>query len=341
MFAFLVLELSRFFDSLSFVDLEVNMFWRHRVGFTLVELLVVIAIIGVMVGLLLPAVQAAREAARRMSCSNNLKQLGLALHNYHDTHNLFPLGVLQSNLGSEFAYPRLTWAIHIYPYLEQQATYDQFDFETHVGNGRIMDLPQNAGARDAPAAQIVSTMQCPTDARGASVQSSSNGFHARGNYAVFFGNLNKGATRTLSVDHQPAAFGYRPVSFAHVLDGTSNTMAFGEMLREAREDGNFRGTYWRDFPGAAWIFTLNTPNSPVPDNIRTTQCPTSANQPQLNLPCVPVNGSNESAASRSRHPGGVQVGLCDGSVRFVGETIGLDVWRAMGSIEGGETVQMP
>ncbi len=317
------------------------MFRRHRVGFTLVELLVVIAIIGVLVALLLPAVQAAREAARRTQCTNNLKQLGLALHNYHDTHRVFPLGVLQSNLGSEFAYPRLTWAIHLYPYLEQQPTYDRFDFECRPGHDRIMDCTQNAATRDAPAAHVVSAMLCPSDARGATVQSSGNGFHARGNYSAFFGNLNKGATRQMSAGHEPAAFGYRPVSFASILDGTSNTLAFGEMLREAREDGPFRGCYWRDFPGAAWIFTLNTPNSPVPDNLRATQCPAAANQPELNLPCVPVNGNNESAASRSRHPGGVQVALCDGSVRFVTETIGLDVWRAMGSIEGGESVQMP
>jgi prepilin-type N-terminal cleavage/methylation domain-containing protein/prepilin-type processing-associated H-X9-DG protein len=314
---------------------------RDRVGFTLVELLVVIAIIGVLVALLLPAVQAAREAARRTQCTNNLKQLGLATHNYHDTHKVFPLGVLQSNLGSEFAYPRLTWAIHLYPFIEQQAIYDQFDFECRPGHDRIMDCTQNAGTREAPAARPVPGMHCPSDARGAAIQSSGNGFHARGNYAVFFGNLNKGATRQMSASHQPAAFGYRPVSIAHILDGTSNTMAFGEMLREAREDGPFRGCYWRDFPGSAWIFTLNTPNSPVPDNIRATQCTASDNQPQLNMPCVPINGNTESAASRSRHPGGVQVALCDGSVRFVTETIGLDVWRAMGSIEGGESVQMP
>ncbi len=85
---------------------------------------------------------------------------------------------------------------------------------------------------------------------------------------MFFGNLNKGATRLLSTGHQPAAFGYRPVNLGAILDGTSNSMAFGEMLREATTNTPFRGCYWRDFPGASWIFTLNTPNSPVPDNIR-------------------------------------------------------------------------
>ncbi len=152
------------------------MFRRHRVGFTLVELLVVIAIIGVLVALLLPAVQAAREAARRTQCTNNLKQLGLALHNYHDTHRVFPLGVLQSNLGSEFAYPRLTWAIHLYPYLEQQPTYDQFDFECRPGHDRIMDCTQNAATRDAPAAHVVPAMLCPSDARGAQARAAGTDF---------------------------------------------------------------------------------------------------------------------------------------------------------------------
>ena len=177
-------------------------------------------------------------------------------------------------------------------------------------------------------------MLCPSDSRGAKIQIASGLYHARGNYAVFFGNLNKGATRLLSTGHQPAAFGYRPVNLGAILDGTSNSMAFGEMLREATTNTPFRGCYWRDFPGASWIFTLNTPNSPVPDNIRATQCPASANLPLLNMPCVPIDGNNESAASRSRHPGGVQVALCDGSVRFVAQTIGLAVWRAAGSIEG-------
>ncbi len=314
---------------------------RKRGGFTLVELLVVIAIIGILVALLLPAVQSAREAARRTQCANNMVQLGLAMHNYHDAHNVFPLGVLQEDLGQEFSYQRLTWPIHLYPYLEQTAAYEAFDFDCRPSHGRIMDCPVNAEDRESPTAQVVSSMLCPSDARGATIQSSNNGYHARGNYAAFFGNLDKGSTLTRPVEHEPAAFGYRRVSIAQILDGTSNTLALGEMLRDADPDGPFRGSYWRDFPGASWIFTLNTPNSPIPDNLRGSQCPERANQPQLNLPCVPINGERESSASRSRHPGGVQVVLCDGSVRFVSDTIGLDVWRAAGAIESGVPVQLP
>jgi prepilin-type N-terminal cleavage/methylation domain-containing protein len=102
--------------------------WKKRRGFTLVELLVVIAIIGILVSLLLPAVQAAREAARRMQCSNNLKQIGLALHIYHDTHNRFPFAVVGSDIITTVpGWQRLTWSFVVYPYLEQQALYEARD----------------------------------------------------------------------------------------------------------------------------------------------------------------------------------------------------------------------
>jgi prepilin-type processing-associated H-X9-DG protein len=162
---------------------------------------------------------------------------------------------------------------------------------------------------------------------------------AKGNYAVFFGNLNKGATRTLAANHLPAAFGYRRVRVADITDGTSNSMAIGEQLRGGSDPAqSMRGSYWYDFPGGAWIFTFIGPNSPVPDSLRVSSCPAAANQPQANLPCVPVNGANESVGSRSRHPGGLNVTMCDGSVRFIANTIGLTEWRALGSIKSGDIV---
>jgi prepilin-type N-terminal cleavage/methylation domain-containing protein len=316
-----------------------------RRGFTLVELLVVIAIIGVLVSLLLPAVQAAREAARRTQCSNNMRQLGIATHNYHDTHNVFPLGVLQTNLGAEFGFPRLTWGIHVYPYIEQTAIYDQFSFSLGVHNTMYLNDLNSAGPNSLTA-MVPPTMVCPSDGTGSRVYAHPGiqpHTTAKGNYGVFFGNLNKGATRTLSAAHLPAAFGYRPVNMAAIIDGTSNSMAFGEQLRGSTADPalTMRGSYWYDFPGAAWLFTFVGPNSPVPDNLRASSCPAAENQPRLNQPCVPVNGANESVAARSRHPGGVQVTLCDASVRFVSETIGLEIWRAMGSINGAEVFTLP
>ena len=325
----------------------------NRSGFTLVELLVVIAIIGILIALLLPAVQAAREAARRSQCSNNLKQLGVAVHQYHGAHQVFPLGVINSTVldtaKPQFrAWPRLTWAIHLYPFLEQQGAYDAFDFNATGAGGYVGDDPKNCTGPDAPTAVVLPTMLCPSDYHGSWHRlSGTTGlqnetiYHARGNYAVFFGNLHQGDTLTLSAEHKPAAFGFRPVRIRDIRDGTSKTMAFGEMLRDSDLRGSFRGGYWRDFPGASWIFTLNPPNSPVPDALWSSQCRPVDNRPELNLPCVPMQNYYETAASRSRHPGGVQVANCDGSVHFVVETVALDVWRAMGSIDGGEAVELP
>lgn len=316
-----------------------------RSGFTLVELLVVIAIIGILVGLLLPAVQAAREAARRMQCSNNLKQLGLAVHNYESAHKVFPLGVLQFPLTAEFAYPRLTWGIHLYPYIEQSAVYDRFSFTMGVHNTMYLH-PLNSSGPNSLTAFVPPTMQCPSDGVGSAVYAHPGiqpHITAKGNYGAFFGNLNKGATRTLSAGHLPAAFGYRPVKFGSITDGTSNSMAFGEQLRGAVSDpaSSMRGSYWYDFPGGAWIFTFIGPNSPVPDSLRASSCPLAERQPALNLPCVPVNGNGETVGSRSRHVGGVQVAMCDGSVHFISNSIGLSVWRALGSISGGEVDALP
>jgi prepilin-type N-terminal cleavage/methylation domain-containing protein/prepilin-type processing-associated H-X9-DG protein len=319
---------------------------RTRPAFTLVELLVVIAIIGVLVALLLPAVQSAREAARRAQCSNNCRQLGLGTHLYHDSHNVLPLGVLQDNLAAEFGFPRLTWAIHLYPYIEQKAIYDQFKFSLGTGavasHGTMYLHDSNSSGPDSLTAKVPPTMLCPSDGVGSKVYAHPGiqpHTTAKGNYATFFGNLNKGATRTQPDTHLPAAFGYRPVRFANITDGTSNSMAFGEQLRGNRDPAeSMRGSYWYDFPGGAWIFTFIGPNSPVPDNLRISSCPAPANKPSANLPCVPVNGATESVGSRSRHPGGVQVTLCDGSVRYISQVIGLNEWRALGSIGSGEDV---
>jgi prepilin-type N-terminal cleavage/methylation domain-containing protein len=313
---------------------------RLRSGFTLVELLVVIAIIGVLVALLLPAVQAAREASRRAKCANNMRQIGLSLHQYHDTVNVLPLGVLQNDLTKEFSYPRLTWGIHVYPYIEQKAIYDKFSFTLGSNDTMYLNNANSAGPNSITAV-VIPTMQCPSDAAGSRTYDHPGirpHMTSKGNYGTFFGNINKGTARTLTPEHLPAAFGYRPVRFANITDGTSNSMALGEQLRGNRDpEESMRGSYWYDFPGGAWIFTFVGPNSPVPDSLRISSCPAPANKPQLNLPCVPVNGSAEWVASRSRHPTGVQVTMCDGRVTFVSNNVDFfNVYLPTYTRAGGE-----
>ena len=198
----------------------------------------------------------------------------------------------------------------------------------------------NSSGRKSLTAFVPPTMACPSDNAGSRTYdhpSIQPHITAKGNYGAFFGNMNKGATRTLAANHLPAAFGYRPVRLANITDGTSNSMAFGEQLRGSRDPAeSIRGSYWYDFPGGAWIFTFVGPNSPVPDSLRASSCPAASNKPHLNLPCVPVNGASETVASRSRHPNGLQVTLCDGSVRYISNNIGLNEWRASGSIDAGE-----
>jgi prepilin-type N-terminal cleavage/methylation domain-containing protein/prepilin-type processing-associated H-X9-DG protein len=320
--------------------------WERRHGFTLVELLVVIAIIGVLVALLLPAVQAARAAARRTTCLNQVRQLGLALQNYHSSRGTFPPGTLNEK-DQLFNQPRLTWMMHTFGYLEQNAIAGQFDLKATAGcSGGVWLDPTNA--------QVVSVsldmLLCPSDTEGDLVHHHPDcgGAVSRGNYAGFFGNVNMGAaTDENHADralHRDAPFTMNDrVGLRHITDGSSNTMIIGELLKGLSDDRDYRGVHWYDHVGTSQIFTTNPPNSPKADWLFPSWCTNSTNQPELNLPCRPgrADGSNNHAASRSRHPGGVHVGMADGSARFAGEDVDLEIWQAMGSINQGEVFELP
>jgi prepilin-type N-terminal cleavage/methylation domain-containing protein/prepilin-type processing-associated H-X9-DG protein len=331
-----------------------------RRGFTLIELLVVIAIIGVLIALLLPAVQAAREAARRMQCTNNLKQLGLAVHNYHDLHNVIPPGRIwkAGPPGPTFptifsGTPNTTWFELMLPMIEQGNLANSFNFdlgaEGYPGGG----LAPAAGyfANSTVAGTKISTFQCPSDrelkfqitpqyAGGAL----SGPIMTKGNYATSWGNTNWRQRAIGTQVYMDSAFGHdMSVGLAKITDGTSSTVFCAEVLQGALYD--VRGVMWSSVPGGASFMTRFTPNQ-YRDYLNLVNGGDFLNQPIFcvsepvqKLPCTGTAGDSEAfAASRSRHPGGVNVLFGDGGVRFVKDTISHQVWIALNTTRGGEVI---
>jgi prepilin-type N-terminal cleavage/methylation domain-containing protein len=307
---------------------------RRRLAFTLVELLVVIAIIGVLVALLLPAVQAAREAARRSSCSNNFKQLGIAIHNYHDTLNALPPGTMATQLNQ--AAPNnpgtMSWMIHLLPFMEQGALYDSLQpyFATRQ-------------SRNFPSVYMntkIKTLICPSD--GNSPQDGTGAGTADpppdyndgfiGNYLLCHGN--QVLTVATSKDANGIFYYLSRTNLASITDGTSNTVMGSEVLvvpQVGKRD--WRGRYYRADHNSALFSTLYPPN---PKNIAD-QCRTcDAGSPSY-APCS-ANTDNQFIIARSRHPAGVNAVMGDASVRFVPNSIDTLVWQALGSRSGGETI---
>ncbi|MBA2116652.1 DUF1559 domain-containing protein [Bremerella alba] len=292
-------------------------------GFTLVELLVVIAIIGVLIALLLPAVQQAREAARRMQCSNNMKQVGLALHTYHDTFQKFPRGTYACCYG--------TWQVAILPQIEQGNLWENYNMAerySHASNQDVTTLR-------------IDTLTCPSDTPNAPYVSGGIEYTAH-NYAANYGNVGhyRSAPGQMPPDLNGIEFMGAPFSFEKafgfrdITDGTTNTLLVSEVLQGV--DGDLRGfTWW----GAASGFSgYLPPNARDPDVMESSSV--CKNTPERGLPCTSATTSNPYRhASRSRHPGGVQSLLCDGSVRFVPETVDLATWRGLSTAQGGEVLK--
>ncbi|MEZ6113470.1 MAG: DUF1559 domain-containing protein [Pirellulaceae bacterium] len=326
--------------------IEKSPVFRRNGGFTLVELLVVIAIIGVLVAMLLPAVQAAREAARRSSCSNNLKQLGLALHNYHDTYKRFPNhGVFHSNNSSHNG---LTWGdsskgsllVKILPFIEQQPLYDKLDFSMGKGFEDLVD-GNNKKYRDYD----IEAFRCPS----ASHEVRLVGERALSNYAPCMGSQRLPGNGCEAVypgnifgtgaqDHANREFDSVNISgtiargawsptFAEIKDGTSNTIAMGEILPN-----------YSDHQRNGWFhFNSLHAGTTCPPNYKQIN---AYNQPaKYSGPCSAVNAHAVAWGYRSEHPGGLQVVLFDGSVRFVPETIDYRNWQRLGDRRDGEPVQ--
>lgn len=314
-----------------------------KAGFTLVELLVVIAIISVLIGLLLPAVQAAREAARRMQCQNNIKQITMAVLSYESNFKTYCCGSYGyiDNEGQPDAWMRRSWYYHILPYIEQTSLYDVYD--SHYRH------PENRGSFDytyLPAkTTIVQTLMCPDDPNNPKVHNGSSaqnqqGFH--GNYVGNGGNtyFNVDATgawkQEACMDLNGIFPPLRGIKPAHVIDGASNTLMFSEI--RLVPDGA-QGTGKEDIRGrlincrhtGALFSTLYAPNTTEPD--RHHYCIST-----IYAPCTNTNQKNLVSA-RSYHSGdGVTASNCDGSVTFIPSTVDLEVYHAMGSRDGGETI---
>jgi len=313
-----------------------------RWAFTLIELLVVIAIIAILISLLLPAVQKVREAAARTKCQNNLKQLGIALHNHHDSMGSFPPGTKSATRFS-YAAPDYEWtcALHfLFPYIEQGPMYAALD------GGRFnIANPWTGGAWPATVFNSKLTpLLCPSDGVGDIIKDIGVGTGSSlpaTNYIGIFSGLNDGDGLNVPNPAQRGLFRYgRGTKFSDVTDGTSNTMAMAEYLK-GTTGVDVRGLFWTNRAGGQMLYVTNTPNSTAGDNLLdwwAGGCPAdnSHNLPKQNLPCVPGNDNANFASPRSRHIGGVGVVLCDGSVRFVKDSVTLATWQGLGWISDGQ-----
>ncbi len=323
----------------------------QRKGFTLVELLVVIAIIGVLVGLLLPAVQAAREAARRMQCSNNLKQIGLSLHNYHDTHGCIPPGVLPQDVGRQ---RQASWIVRTFPYMEQNTVFDRAVFvgtdwtgqdsvdrnwelkntvevetyicpssdmprrrtETPNGDTQALGAPGTIEVQLASYAGVAGTYFDPNDMASAPQPNFSN--YGRATFNGVMASVGGSAQGG-------------PVRFASITDGTSNTICITEQssfytnASNQRTDcraSNHAGGMWASGPGgdSDWWLNVSVVRYPINWNLATSNaCP----------------GYQKHTITRSNHPGGAQVLLSDGAVRFAQETMDFSLFTRLSARNDG------
>lgn len=299
---------------------------RRRGAFTLVELLVVIAIIGILVALLLPAVQAAREAARRMQCGNNLKQLGLALHNYHDTYKRLPPGWCMSRGGAAPAngdnYAQWGWTTMVLPFIEQTSLHNSL-------NSNLIHMEQAvADATIGPLMrQPVPAFRCPSDVAPRTntgrqfTQATNNLPVATSNYIGNHSSVGMFPTNAERFGIFTEDIG---TGLADILDGTSNTIAIGERRWQYKAtSGNICTAL------AAVVFGVRHHGTAVAPGNPTEACDQVAlGNPRLNYNYASSACMNNAAARRgfsSMHPGGALFGLADGSTQFISETIDADM----------------
>jgi len=326
---------------------------RTSHGFTLVELLVVIAIIGILVALLLPAVQSAREAARRIQCTNHLKQVGLAILNFESAHGELPVG-WDGDLAVDNKPKAFTPLSQILPYLEEGIADALFDRDqTFLADANYKSLSQR-----------IQIYRCPSD------DAEGRAWHhpgvdllfARSNCVVCFGTGGM-AKNTLGLYVESAFFNpasdmetdgaFRPVKarrLKELTDGTSKSALASEVLAGHDDLANNVGTLFDErglwvWPhmGSSVYSHATTPNTSVPDNLITGRCGDSPPAP-ADMPCVgtTIDQASHFAAARSHHPRGVNLVLADGHVSFFSNEIDFAAWQMIGAInDGGSTSARP
>ncbi|MCA9101641.1 MAG: DUF1559 domain-containing protein, partial [Planctomycetales bacterium] len=313
-------------------------------AFTLVELLVVIAIIGILIALLLPAVQAAREASRRASCGNNLKQIGLALHGYHDVFDQFPLGAVHDNgnWGANDPSHHGSFLVALLPYLGEQPIYDACDFTTNTSYNSLG--PNGRKLHET----WVNTFMCPSDRQeyfdtGNPLYPITDGLHqATSNYGASMGNQAFGACpfggnmfgtganyhgHSLNGSDISGVFSHLAWAAAihQITDGTSNTIAVGEIRPKCSwhaKDG------WMHI-NSLWFATtapINFPNCPDEPGFVDGNC---------NAP----HAWSADMGFKSRHPGGCQFAFADASVHFIGDNIDYTTYQKLGDRRDGLPIE--
>jgi prepilin-type N-terminal cleavage/methylation domain-containing protein/prepilin-type processing-associated H-X9-DG protein len=298
-------------------------------GFTLIELLVVIAIIGVLVGLLLPAVQAAREAARRMQCSNNLKQMGLALHNYENSHGVFPPGYVSAVVNNQDIGAGWAWGSLILPQMEQ----------TNLANSINFSLSVADPANNTVDSFKVANYLCPSDRTLdlVPVRDSTNTTTvdtvSGSNYVGVFGTGEIG-----DAPGNGSGMFYRNsrVGFREILDGTSQTFMVGERSH------NLSYATWTARSPGGWLYTTSSVEGGTDTfvNANDEEAFTMVLGPigTEDLPRTPNNPRAHVEDYWSRHPGGVNFLFADGSVRMVKNAITPSVYQALATRSGSEVV---
>ncbi|MCC9609005.1 DUF1559 domain-containing protein [Blastopirellula sp. JC732] len=317
---------------------------RAQRAFTLVELLVVIAIIGVLIALLLPAVQQAREAARRMQCTNHLKQLGLAMHNYESTFRLFPYGHQTEVSGN--THRRDCWYQRILPFLEQKGLSDQYEADTTEYVHQINNVISTTS---------IFSLTCPSDPNSPGKGANGGTTAFQGNYVVSAGpgtwSFSSTSPSTINVTagditgSNPGGMLFREshTTFRDCTDGSTNTLLAAEGIVRANGTGAWgnSGGYWGGAPHGSFGFSVGeTPNTSVADRNYSCKATSTPGAPNM-APCE--NGNSGGLAgrwnyARSYHPGGVNGCLTDGSVRFFPDTIDRQTWLRLGIRNDGQVI---